>query len=73
VQNRFFTVYYQRVPCVISALKTNNIFSLSAIEIYNFAFAFITPLRSDYDHIPVFFAHVLSMPCRGFESKVFDY
>jgi hypothetical protein len=51
VQNGFFTVDYQRVSRIVSALKTHHGFGLIRQQINNFPFALISPLGTDYDYV----------------------
>jgi hypothetical protein len=51
VADGFFAFDHQSVPGIIAALKSNDQIRLGSQEINDLAFALITPLSADYDHI----------------------
>ena len=58
MQNGFFTVDYQCVTCIVSALIANNILCTVSKQIYYFTFSLVTPLGAKDHNI---FSHESSM------------
>ena len=48
MQNSFYAIYYQRMPGIVTTLKTNHGIRLFGEEIYNLTLAFVTPLGTYY-------------------------
>ena len=57
MENGFFTVDYESMACVVTALVAYNIFSPFSQEIDDLPFTFVTPLSADHDNI---LSHFLS-------------
>ena len=49
MENGFFTVDYESMACVVTALVAYNIFSPFSQKIDDLTFTFVTPLGAQYD------------------------
>ena len=50
-QHGFFAVHHQRVPGIVAALEAHHTGAFFGQPVYDFAFAFVAPLRADYYNI----------------------
>lgn len=51
MENGFFTVDYESMACVVTALVAYNIFSPFSQKIDDLTFTFVTPLGAQYDDV----------------------
>ena len=63
VQDRLHAVDDQRVPGVVAALKAHHRGDVLGEQIDDLAFAFVTPLGADHDHVATHCSSRLSSPC----------
>ncbi|KAF1370604.1 hypothetical protein FHR25_000699 [Yokenella regensburgei] len=56
MEDGFFTVDYESVACVVSALVANYIFGPFSQKIYDLSFTFVTPLGAQYDDVVTHFS-----------------
>ncbi|KAF0667659.1 hypothetical protein L244_19855, partial [Salmonella enterica subsp. enterica serovar Worthington str. BCH-3194] len=52
----FFTVDYESMACVVTALVAYNIFSPFSQKIDDLSFTFVTPLGAQYDDVVTHFS-----------------
>ena len=55
MENGFFTVDYESMACVVTALVAYNIFSPFSQKIDDLTFTFVTPLGAQYDDVVTLF------------------
>ena len=55
MENGFFTVDYESMACVVTALVAYNIFSPFSQKIDDLTFTFVTPLGAQYDDVVTHF------------------
>jgi len=55
MEDGFFTVDYESMACVVTALVAHNIFSPFSQKIDNLPFTFVTPLGAQYDDVVTHF------------------
>ena len=55
MKNGFFTVDYESMACIVTALIAHHIFSPFSQKIYDLAFTFVTPLGAQNDDVVTHF------------------
>lgn len=50
-QHGFFAVHHQRMPGIVATLEAHHTGAFFGQPVYDFAFAFVAPLRADYYNI----------------------
>jgi hypothetical protein len=73
MEDGFFTVDYESMACVVTALVAHNIFSPFSQKINNLPFTFVTPLGAQYDDVVTHFFQNHRLLKNGFYHRFFRY